>query len=173
MNEVRSFVVAVATGIAAYLHPIANNVFALIWLLGANFLIGLLTGLIVNHEKFQWRKAWSCFTEAAILFGIVASVYIVGKLNGNHEGAIQCVSMVIYAACYFYGVRILRNSRSLAKKGSPGWHLLNFLYMLLSLEFAKHIPYLDQYLNTQGYDKSGNTDKKEVTDKDCKEAKES
>ena len=103
-----------------------------------------------------------------MLFGIVASVYIIGKLNGNHEGAIQCVSMIIYAACYFYGVRILRNLRSMAKDGSPGWHLLNFLYMFLSLEFAKHIPYLDQYLNTRGYDKDGNIKNKKVTDKDCK-----
>lgn len=147
MIELRSFIVAVVTGIAAYLHPIANNVFALTWLLGGNFIIGLLCGILVYNEKFQWRKAWDCFKEAVMLFGVVASVYVIGKLNGNHEGAIQCVSMIIYAACYFYGVRILRNLRNMAKNESPAWHLLNFLYLFLSLEFTKHIPYLSDYLN--------------------------
>ena len=149
MTEIKSFIVAVITGIAAYLHPIAGNVFALVWLLGGNFIVGLLCGLLVYHERFEWRKAWNCFTEAAMLFGVVASVYVIGKLNGNHAGAIQCVSMIIYAACYFYGVRILRNLRNMAKDKSPGWHMLNFLYMALSLEFAKHIPYLEDYIRRE------------------------
>lgn len=147
MYELRSFIVAVLTGIAAYLHPIANNVFALTWLLAGNFIIGLLCGVLVYDEKFSWRKAWDCFKEALMLFGVVASVYVIGKLNGNHDGAIQCVSMIIYAACYFYGVRILRNLRNMAKDGSPAWHLLNFLYMLLSMEFVKHVPLLENYIN--------------------------
>lgn len=147
MQELRSFVVAVLTGIAAYLHPIANNVFALVWLLGANFIIGLFCGLWVYHEKFSWRKMWQCFYEAIILFGVVAFIYIIGRLQGNHEGAVQCVSMIIYSACYFYGVRILRNLRDMAKDGSPADALLGFLYHVLSLEFTKKIPYLYQYIN--------------------------
>lgn len=172
MPELRSFIVAVLTGIAAYLHPIANNVFALTWLLGGNFIIGLLCGILVNNERFSWRKAWDCFKEATIIFVVVASVYVIGKLNGNHEGAIQCVSMIIYAACYFYGVRILRNLRNMAKKESPAWHLLNFLYKFMSLEFTKHIPYLGEYINK--YSHSEDDEKKEVekvTDEQVKEAR--
>lgn len=147
MGELKSFIVATLTGIAAYLHPIASNVFALIWLLGFNFLVGLLCGLLVYHEKFEWRKMWQCFYEAVIIFGVIASIYIIGKLQGNHVGAIQCVSMIIYSACYFYGVRILRNLKNLAKDGSPAQALLGFLYHVFSLEFTKHIPYLDSYIN--------------------------
>ena len=168
MNETRSFVIAVLTGIAAYLHPIASNVFALTWLLGLNFIIGLLCGLLVYHENFSWRKMWDCFKEATILFGIVASVYVIGKLNGNHTGAIQCVSMIIYAACYFYGVRIMRNLRDIAKDGSPAWHLLNFLYSFLSLEFAKHIPYLSEYINVNKPEKK---EKQRVTKEQVEEAR--
>ena len=150
MGDVRGFVVAVLTGIAAYLHPIADNVFAMVWLLGVNFLVGLLCGLLVYHERFEWKKALGCFKEAMMLFGVVASVYVIGRLNGNHEGAVQCVSMIIYAACYFYGVRILRNLRDMAKKESPAWHLLGFLYGLVSLEFSKRIPYLSEYVRNGG-----------------------
>lgn len=147
MNDVKSFIVAVLTGIAAYLHPIASNVFALVWLLGVNFIVGLLCGLWVYHETFQWRKMWQCFYEAVMLFGVVAFIYVIGRLQGNHEGAVQCVSMIIYAACYFYGVRILRNLRDMAKDGSPAEGLLGFLYHVMSLEFTKKIPYLGEYVN--------------------------
>ena len=152
MIELRNFIVAVITGIAAYLHPIAGNAFAMLWLLGANFIVGLLCGLLVYHEKFEWRKAWQCFVEALMLFGVVACIYVIGKLQGNHDEAIQCVSMIIYAACYFYGVRILRNLRDMAKDGSPAEALLGFLYHVLSLEFTKHIPYLNDYINTRKED---------------------
>lgn len=161
MGELRSFIVAVLTGIAAYLHPIANNVFALIWLLGANFFIGLFCGLWVYHEKFEWRKMWQCFYEAVMLFGLVASIYVIGKLQGSHIGAIQCVSMIIYAACYFYGVRILRNLRNMAKDGSPANALLGFMYHVLSLEFTKRIPYLYAYINKE----EKKEEKKDETDK--------
>jgi len=150
MSELKTFIVAVLSGMAAYLHPIANNVFAMVWLLGGNFVVGLLCGLLVYHEKFQWRKMLQCFYEALILFGVVAFIYVIGRENGNHEGAMQTVSMIIYAACYFYGIRILRNLRDMAKDGSPAWHLLNFLYGILSLEFAKHIPYLQEYISNKG-----------------------
>lgn len=154
MSELKSFIVATLTGIAAYLHPIASNVFALVWLLGVNFIVGLLCGLLVYHEDFQWRKMWQCFYEALMLFGVVAFIYVIGKFQGNHTGAIQCVSMVVYAACYFYGIRIIRNLRNMAKDGSPAKSLLGFIYYVLSLEFAKHIPYLDAYINTQKNDNS-------------------
>lgn len=154
MQELRSFVVAVLSGISAYLHPIAGNVFALVWLLGVNFIIGLFCGLWACHERFSWRKMWQFFHEAVTLFGIVAFVYIIGRLQGNQEGAVQCVSMIIYTSCYFYGVRILRNLRYMAKCGSPASGMLDFLYHVLSLEFTKKIPYLYQYI----HDKGGATD---------------
>lgn len=68
MIELRNFIVAVITGIAAYIHPIADNVFALVWLLAGNFIVGLLCGLLVYHEAFEWRKMWQCFYEALMLF---------------------------------------------------------------------------------------------------------
>lgn len=160
MSEIRTFVVAVLTGVAAYLHPIAGNVFALTWLLGGNFVVGLLCGLLVYHENFEWRKMWQCFYEALMLFGVVAFVYIIGKENGNHEGAMQCVSMIVYAAIYFYGVRILRNLRDLAKDGSPAWHVLNFIYIITTLEFTKRMPYIGEYINTYKQEE----EKKDETD---------
>lgn len=156
INEIKTFLVAVLTGVAAYLNPIAGNVFALTWLLGGNFVAGLLCGLLVYHEDFEWRKMCQCFYEALMLFGVVASVYVIGRLNGNHDGAVQCVSMIIYAACYFYGVRILRNLRDMAKEGSPAWHVLNFIYILLTLEFTKRIPYINEYIHN--YTEGGNAE---------------
>lgn len=150
MDEIKTIVVTLLSGIAAYLHPIADNVFAMFWLLAANFLVGLLCGVIVNHEDFQWRKAWQCMIDSMVLFGIVAFIYAIGRMNGNESGSIQCVSLIIYAMCYFYGVNILRNVRSLLKEESTAWMLIDFLYSVLSMEYARRIPGLDKYINKHG-----------------------
>lgn len=147
MDDAKTIFITLLSGIAAYLAPIADNVFAMIWLFIINFVIGLATGILVEHEKFEWSKAWSCIEESAVLFGVVAAIYIIGRLNGNQEGAVQCVSMVIYAMCYFYGVRIMRNLRTILPDGTPAWTCIDFLYSLCSLEFAKKIPGLEDYLN--------------------------
>lgn len=148
MNELKALVVTLLSGIAAFLHPIADNVFAMVWLLGANFMIGLLTGILIEHESFEWKKARQCLVDAAVLFGIVAFIYIIGKLNGNQDGAIQCVSIAIYAMVYFFGLRILKNLRKLVQKGSVAWYVIDFFYSCLSFEIAKKIPGLGDYIGS-------------------------
>lgn len=148
ISEPKALLLTIAAGVASYLEPIANNVFAMTYLLFANFVVGLLVSILIQHEGFSWRKMGWCGVEALVFFALVASIYIVGNANGNQLGAVQCVSMVVYAMCYFYSARILRNLCIIFPTGSTAWRLLDFIYALLTLEFAKRIPGLTEYLST-------------------------
>lgn len=147
MQELKAFLITIASGIMAYLAPIADNVFAMSYLLLCNFVVGLLVAQLVNHEGFSWRKFGWCGVEAFIFFGLVASIYVVGHKQGNAEAAAQCVSMVVYAMCYFYGCRILRNLRTLLPDNSVGHSCVAFLYEMLTLELVRRIPHLQEYIN--------------------------
>lgn len=155
MGEVKSAIIAIITAMLAYLQPIADNIFAMVVLLGLNFIVGLLAGLISQNESFDWRKALQCIKEAAYLFVVVAAIFIIGRLNGNYEGSIWCVSVVVYAMCYFYAMRILRNLKALIPEKSPAYSVINFLYSTLSMELVKRIPALEEHIKKTNANANG------------------
>ena len=134
------------TGIAAYLNPISGEIKSLIAVFALNFICGLLTALLINHESFSFKKAWRCIVEATIFFVLVSCIYFIGEHKGNPEGALQCVSFITYSVFYFYGVNILRNIKEILPNSSNGYKVVAFLHYVLSVEFIKNIPYLTNYL---------------------------
>ena len=152
-TEAKPFLLAVLSGILAYLHPISGNVFAMTYLLFANLIVGLIASLMVEGERFSWRKFGWCGVEALIFFLLVASIYVIGYAQGNPHEAMQCVSIVVYAMCYFYGTRILRNLRSMFPRNSVAWHVINFIYEALTLELMRRIPILGEYIKNHKQEK--------------------
>lgn len=145
MGNIKSLSIGIITGIAAYLNPIAGDIVSMLAVFTLNFIFGLLAALFACNESFSFRKAWKCVTEATIFFVLVCSVYFIGEQKGNSDGALQCISFVSYSVFYFYGVNMLRNMKLLL----PGSRTISFIYDVVSIEFAKKIPGLSNYLGKQ------------------------
>lgn len=71
----------------------------------------------------------------------MSSIFFVGEKIGNPSGAMQCITGIVYALIYFYSVNILRNIKGIF----PHSRLIAFLYMVVSVEFVKKIPYLTMF----------------------------
>lgn len=145
MENFKALIVCVFTGIMAYLNPISGDLISMLVVFLLNFCFGLLAAIIVNDERFKFKKAFRCVSEATIFFLLVCAIFFIGKQKGNIDGAIQCVSFVTYSVFYFYGVNILRNLKLLF----PQSRTIVFLYDILSIEFAKKIPGLSNYLGKE------------------------
>lgn len=146
MNELKTFAMIVFAGLATFLHPIAGNIFAIIILLAVHCFVGLIRSLLVENGDFEWKKMWASVKEFFIMFGIAVFIYILGWFQKNPQGAEWCVCISVYAMIYFYGMRILRNLRSLTTKNSAAYFVLDFLYTVLSLEILKSIPGIQMYM---------------------------
>lgn len=133
---------ALIAGIMAYLNPISGDVYALIAVFWLNFVFGLLADLCVNDNEWSFRKAWKCISEMMVIFVLMCAIFFIGKQKGNPEAALQCISFISYTVFYFYGVNILRNMKLLF----PASRTISFLYNVASIEFAKKIPGLSEYL---------------------------
>ena len=142
----RTLIAGLLAGVLGWLEPIAGDVFTLIYVFALNFLCGYLAGRIVNREDFDIKKAFRCIIESAIFFVVVLSIYLIGDLKDNEQGAIQCVSTVVYVVIYFYTTNILKNIRKFLKDGTPAYKVVDFIYYLLSFEVIKKIPVLGSYL---------------------------
>lgn len=148
MDYIRALVVSVCTSIAAFLRPISGDIYSLLLIFGINFICGLIAAYC-KGESFDLKKAFRCVKESAIFFFLVASIFAVGKFKGNIDGALQCVSFVVYSVVWFYSVNILRNLKNILKEGSTAHQTVCFIYYIVSVEFVKHIPYLSNYLKTK------------------------
>ena len=135
------------------LFPIWNDIFGLVLLFTANFVVGLLAD-VCNHCDWSFRKAFSFFRDAAIYFAMVACIYMLGYFKGVEKAAVHCVSFTIYVAIYFYGTNILRNARLITNEKSTLYSVLNFLYYVFSLKVLERSSYLKDYINYEKQNKN-------------------
>lgn len=140
-DTIRNLLATIAGVLLGYFAPLKDIVFVIFFIFLLNCIFGLLAGVGVEGERFNLKKFFRCIMETLVFYIIVLSIYIIGEKMGNPDGAVQCISGVVYAIIYFYAVNILRNAHKLLPK-SKG---LKFLYYVLSFEIIKKIPYLQQY----------------------------
>lgn len=140
-DTIRNLLITISSILIGYFAPLKDVVFVIFFVFLLNCVFGLIAGVGVQSEKFSLKKFFRCIMETLVFYVIVLSVYLVGEKMGNPEGAIQCISGLVYAIIYFYFVNILRNAHKLLPK-SKG---IKFMYYVLSFEIIKKIPYLQEY----------------------------
>ncbi len=147
VGHIKDVLIGVILAIVAYLKPIESEIWTLFLIFFCNFLFGYLSGMIANNEEWDNKKALRCVGEATVFFVLCMAVYAIGRLKGQPEGAVQCVSFITYVIIYFYGLNILRNCKKIFREGTAPWHVVAFLYYVLRFKFIEKIPYLESYLN--------------------------
>lgn len=88
MYYLKNLFVGLVTGIAAYLNPISGDIKSLIALFAVNFTFGLLAGLLISNETFNFKKAFRCILEAMAFFVLISAIYFIGEQKGNPAGAL-------------------------------------------------------------------------------------
>lgn len=141
----KNFFVTVTSMLLAYFAPITDMVFVIFFVFLLNFVAGLVSGVVVQHEPFSLKKFFHCLVETFVFYVIVLSVFVMGEKMDNLGGAIQCITGIVYAIIYFYGVNFLRNILLLC----PESRVIKFLYHVVSFEFVRYVPFLSRYLDNQ------------------------
>ena len=140
-DTIRNLLVTIFSVLFGYFSPLRDIVFVIFFVFLLNCLFGLVAGVGVEGEKFNLKKFFRCILETLVFYVIVLSIYLVGEKMGNEQGALQCISGVVYAVIYFYAVNILRNIHTIF----PENRWVKFLFYVLSFEVIKKIPYLQQF----------------------------
>ena len=153
MDSLRIVAASLIANVVGLMLPIWNDIFGLVLLFTANFVVGLLAD-VCNHRDWSFRKAFSFFRDAAIYFAMVACIYLLGYFKGEERAAVHCVSFMTYVAIYFYGTNILRNARLITNEKSTLYRALDFLYYILSLKVLERNNCLKSYID---YEKQNNS----------------
>lgn len=153
MDGLRIVTASLVANVVGLMFPIRNDIFGLVLLFTANFVVGLLAD-VCNHREWSFRKAFCFFRDAGIYFAMVACIYLLGYFKGEERAAVHCVSFMIYVAIYFYGTNILRNARLITNERSTLYSVLNFLYYIFSLKVLERSGYLKEYINYEKRNKN-------------------
>ena len=153
MDGLRIVAASLVANVVGLMFPIRNDIFGLVLLFTANFVVGLLAD-VCNHCEWSFRKAFCFFRDAGIYFAMVACIYLLGYFKGEERAAVHCVSFMIYVAIYFYGTNILRNARLITNEQSTLYSVLNFLYYIFSLKVIERSGYLKDYINYEKRNKN-------------------
>lgn len=144
-TSIRNLLASVFSVMFAYFAPIQNTVFVIFFVFAINCMAGMIAGIVAKHERFNLKKFFHCMLETFVFYIIVLSVFTIGEKMRNLDGAIQCITGVVYAILYFYGVNTLRNLNILF----PESKVIRFLFYVLSFEVVKKIPYMQQFINKE------------------------
>lgn len=153
ITETKNLLVTLFSVTLAYFAPLNDMVFIIFFIFLINMLAGMISGIVVNNEPFNNKKFFKCLMETFVFYVIVLCIYVIGEKLGNIEGAMQCITGVVYAILYFYGTNILRNANQLF----PDSKTLAFIYYVVSFEIVKKIPYLQQFNNQCNQSKENKT----------------
>lgn len=140
-GELKNMIVTLCSITLAYFAPVKDMVFVIFFIFLINMLAGLVSGIVVDNEGFNNKKFFHCIVETCVFYLIVGSVFLIGEKLHNIDGALQCITGVVYAILYFYGTNTLRN----LKKLFPDNKVIAFIYYVVSFEVVKKIPYLQQF----------------------------
>lgn len=142
MEDLRTIIVVSLSSLMAYLSPINGILFAVTLAFVLNFIAGYLSGMLVNKEDFNFKKAFSCFSEACVFVVFVAAVFTIGEHMDNASEALVSISIVTHVVLYFYAVNVFKNLKRLF----PNSQWIAFCYWLISFEFMKKVPFLESFL---------------------------
>lgn len=140
-DDIRILFIGVFSSVCSFFAPITDYVFALTIVFMFDFLAGLISSILVNNEKFKFSKFRRCLIDIMVYFIIITSIYAVGEFTHKPDGAIQCVSGVMFVIIYYYGVNIFRNLTLLMPNNNP----INFIYYVLSFEILSKCPILKRF----------------------------
>lgn len=154
IEQIKNMAVGIVLAILAYLEPIESELLSLFLVFFLNFFFGYFSDM-VKGEDFSLKKALVCIGHAAIFFVLCAAVYVIGRLKGQMEGAVQCVSLITYLVIYFYSLNILRNCKMIFKEGTAPWHVVNTLYFTLRFKFIEQIPFIKDYIDNEARKEDG------------------
>ena len=144
MQDLKTIIISFVGAVFALFAPIENFLYAMVILLGANFIVGIVSAR-ANSEDWSTKKALMFFVYAVIFLVIVYIAFAIGHFMGEEEQAIAVVKIICYVAVYVFGTNIFRNLRTIVPKDSQWYKVFDICYYVLSVKFVEKLPFIKKW----------------------------
>lgn len=140
----RYSIASVVVAFQAVFTAIHSDIYTMLVLLLLDFIAGLACDL-VQGGSFSRKKFVKSFKALFLISGTWFFIYAIGWLKGEGTQSAQAVGYLVWVCIYFYASNICRNLRDCFSTGSPAYRLFDFIYFLVSFEFANKLKLIEKY----------------------------
>jgi len=144
MEEIKAYIIMMIGALLTLLSPIENFMYAMLLLLGLNFVYGLIAA-IVSGEGWDTKKALKFIWFSALFFITVCCVFLIGHFMNEEQQAIAVVKILCLAATYIFGTNIFRNWRNIITPRSTWYKFVDLCYYVLSIQFIEKFPWVKKW----------------------------
>ena len=152
INELKAVLLIIFSALGSFFMPITDYMLAILMLLGVNFLSGWIEDEL-HGKGWKWKKAFKTFYECFVMVAIGACLFVIGHYMHKDYSAIQCLSVIYFAAIWFYSVNILNNWKKILPPDTTLHRFVLFLHFVVSLQFVEKVPYLKAFLMQEAKEK--------------------
>lgn len=124
-----------------YFFPLEGLVISISIAFVVNFATGILTGILIQNEGVNFKKALLAFCEVAVYLVILTCLFTIGEKMKSQQTVFNAGSILTWAWIAFYVANWSKNLKRLFPE-SKG---ISFFFFVLNLEFVKRIPYLKKF----------------------------
>jgi len=137
-------IASVVVSFQAVFAAIHNDIYTMLILLLLDFIAGLACDL-AKGNSFSKHKFAKSFEALFLISGTWFFIYAIGWFKGAATQSAQAVNYLVWVCIYFYSSNICRNLRDCFTAGSPAYRLFDFIYFLVSFEFANKLKLIEKY----------------------------
>ena len=161
INELKAVLLIVFSALGSFFMPISDYMISILMLLGVNFLSGWIEDEL-HGKGWKWKKAFKTFYECLVMVAIGACLFVIGHYMHKDANTIQCLSVIYFAASWFYSVIILNNWKKILPSDTTLHRFVSFLHFVVSLQFVEKVPNLKAFLVQEAKEKENKqTEKKD------------
>jgi len=133
------------TSAILFFEPISNLLICITTTFLLNFIIGIISGIVINNEKVNFKKAIKALLEYAVYLFIVMCLFFIGYFMCDNTLIYTIIKTITWIVIYFYFANILKNFERLF----PTTQTIKVLYYIFNLEFVKMFPFLKNFKNKE------------------------
>jgi len=133
------------TSVILFFEPISNLLICITITFLFNFIIGIISGIVINNEKVDFKKGIKALLEYAVYLFVVMCLFFIGYFMRDNTLVYSIIKTITWIVIYFYFANILKNFERLF----PTAQTIKVLYYIFNLEFVKMFPFLKNFKNKE------------------------
>jgi phage-related holin len=145
--------------VLTYFEPIQGLLFLVLALFFLDFVTGVIKSRKINRKwSLTSRKLRWSFVKMFVYMAVMAiTFHVCEAMQLDKETALLAVKIEVWCIVYIEGLSIVENLQILL----PDDRFLKFLHYLLSVEFLKYVPLLNDFLKEKDLSKDDKTEGEE------------
>ena len=142
------------SSVYVFFMPLYNWWLAITILWCVNFAIGYYTGMRLNGEKMDKKKAGIAILELIAFLGTTALFLAIGKLVSRESEMTKGLYVATLAFVWYFSGGLFKNISRLCPRAWP----FKYMYYLISFEFSNLLPKWKEFSNSNKAANNGQTD---------------